>query len=560
MLRFQRYFRWSFVLFLLVAGTTLYGQSASLSVSITATPNPVGPNTDITYTINVGNEGPAPSDNAQLLFTAPPTTGFQSFTTPAGWSCNPPSIGTTNTVITCSMASFGPGGEVFTAVMRVDPTEPNGATLVGNATVSQTNTDPDPDDNSFDASVTVQWQADLSVSKSAPSTVIAGDTFDYSITVENLGPDGAVDATMTDTLGANLTYVSITQPAGWTCGESLGVITCTNPSFPNATTATFTLTVTVAPISGITVTNDVSVSTTSADNVLPNNDDSVSSDVIPSANLSVTKVGPATIEPDNDITYTIEITNAGPSTADNVTLSDTITMPFVSLASPGAWSCATPAVGTTGTVTCTTPTLASAAIATFTLVLNVPAGTSGGTVLSNTATASTVNDPDTSDNSATATTDVPPSADLSVTKVGPTTAVEGEAVVYTITVRNDGYDDAANATLTDNLPAPFLSLTAAAGWSCVTPAVGATGAITCTNASFASGATAVFTLSVIAPTAPATVTNTASITSDTPDPDGGDTSSTASTTINAAIAEVPTLSPWMLVLFAAMLGWIAMKR
>ena len=48
-----------------------------------------------------------------------------------------------------------------------------------------------------------------------------------------------------------------------------------------------------------------------------------------------------------NLTYTITVTNNGPDAADAVSLSDTLPAgtTFVSLASPGGWSCTTPAVG-----------------------------------------------------------------------------------------------------------------------------------------------------------------------------------------------------------------------
>jgi uncharacterized repeat protein (TIGR01451 family) len=467
MSNYLKYLRGTALLYLLVSGVSLFAQSASLSVFVEATPNPIGPNQDITYTINVGNEGPAASDNVQLVFTAPPTTAFQSFLTPAGWSCNPPSAGTTNTVITCTIAAFGPAGDVFTAVMRVDANEPNGSVLDGNGTVTQTTSDPDTDDNSHTASVTVLSRADLGVDKTGPATVIAGETFDYTISVQNNGPDAALDATMTDTLDANLAFVSITEPAGWTCGESLGVVTCTNPSVPASELATFTLTVTVAQISGGTITNDVSISTSSTDNFLPNNQDSLPSDVITRADLSVTKTGPATVLPGDDIAYTIDVANDGLSDAQSVSLTDSVTLPFVSLASPGGWTCATPAVNTSGLVECTIPTLAAGATASFTLTVHVDASTPLGTTVSNTAQiTSSITDPDLSDNSATAPANITSAATLTVTKAitaGQPTA--GTNVTYDVVITNNGpsaqFDNPGDEMI-DQLPAGLTLISASA--------------------------------------------------------------------------------------------------
>jgi uncharacterized repeat protein (TIGR01451 family) len=560
MSRFSRYLRLVVILFVLVGGTALSGQNASLGVTIDAAPDPVGPNADINYTINAGNEGPSASDNAQLVFTAPPATEFQSFTTPAGWSCNPPAIGTTNTVITCTNASFAPGGVVFLAVMRVAANESNGATLTATATVTQTNPDPDPEDNTDSASVTVQFQADLGVDKTAPATVSAGETFDYTIAVQNAGPDPALDATMTDTLGANLTYVSITQPAGWTCGESAGVVTCTNPSLAPSTTATFTLTVTVAQIGGGSVSNDVSVTTTSADHDLPNDQDSVSSNVITRAGLSVTKTGPSTLQPGTDIAYTIGVANGGLSDAQSVSLTDTIALPFVSLAAPGGWSCTTPAAGATGTITCTIPTLAAGANGSFTLTVHVPASLTPGSVSNTAQISSSTTDPDSSDNSATTTASFSSPATLTVQKsITAGQPAPGTVVTYSVVITNNGPSaqlDNPGDEMLDQLPAglTLLSATATSG----TAIADLPNNRVTWNGSIPNGGTV--TVTIVARLDNPRATNQATVNYDA-DGNGTNESSSTSAAVGFDVVEaVPALTSAMLAMLAALLMVLAVKR
>ena len=56
----------------------------------------------------------------------------------------------------------------------------------------------------------------------------------------------------------------------------------------------------------------------------------------------------------NTLTYTVAVTNGGPTHASNVSLTDALPIgtTFVSATMPG-WTCTTPAVGANGTVTCT---------------------------------------------------------------------------------------------------------------------------------------------------------------------------------------------------------------
>lgn len=129
-----------------------------------------------------------------------------------------------------------------------------------------------------------------------------------------------------------------------------------------------------------------------------------------SADISVTKTdSPDPVTAGSNLTYTITVTNNGQGTASSVSLSDTLpaNTTFVSLTSPMGWSCMTPAVGSGGTVSCSIPSLSNGASAQFTLVVNVPTCTSGGTVLSNTATvSSSTSDSNAGNNSATSMTTV----------------------------------------------------------------------------------------------------------------------------------------------------------
>ena len=126
--------------------------------------------------------------------------------------------------------------------------------------------------------------------------------------------------------------------------------------------------------------------------------------------LSTTSVdSPDPVTAGNDINYNITVTNGGPDVAVNVMLSDILPAgtTFVSLSSPGGWSCTTPAVGAGGTVSCGRASFAVGS-ALFTLVIKVAPSVVGGTIISNTAsaTSSATIDSNTSNNGATTTTTV----------------------------------------------------------------------------------------------------------------------------------------------------------
>lgn len=130
-------------------------------------------------------------------------------------------------------------------------------------------------------------------------------------------------------------------------------------------------------------------------------------------------------------------------------------------------------------------------------------------------------------------------SDMSITKTdSPDPVTAGNNITWTITVANAGPDAATNAAWSDTLPAgtTFVSLSAAGGWTCTTPAVGAAGTVSCSNASLAVGS-AVFTLTAaVSPTlvAGSTVSNTATVTSGSGDSNSGNNSATATTAVNAS--------------------------
>jgi len=74
-----------------------------------------------------------------------------------------------------------------------------------------------------------------------------------------------------------------------------------------------------------------------------------------------------------------------------------------------------------------------------------------------------------------------------VTINAPSSATAGQNFSYDVTVTSACPDVPLNTTLTTATPTntTFQSITTPGGWSCATPAVNGTGAITCTNASFA---------------------------------------------------------------------------
>ena len=514
--------------------------SASTTVSISAdiavmktvdNPSPnVGNN--VTFTVTAKNNGPLNATGVVVTDPLPAGLTFVSasasqggYTSGSGvWSVGSLASGATATLqIVATLTQAGPHTNTATKTAE-DQQDPNAANDSASAVVNG-------------------QQSDLSLTKTdAPDPVAPGADLTYTITVTNNGPSSAQNVTVNDTLPTGTTFGSATPSQGSCAGTT--TVSCALGSIANGASPTITLVVHVGPsvADGTVISNTASVSSTTADPTPANNSATSTTTVTTSADLGVTKAdSPDPVTAGTDLTYTIGITNTGPSDAPGVTLTDPIPAgtSFVS-ATPSAGSCA----GTT-TVSCNLGTLANGASASVTLSVHVGSAVAAGTVLSNTATASSgVSDPNASNDSATATTTVVTSGDLSITKTGsPDPVAAGGDLTYTITVTNNGPSDANNITVTDALPAgTTFGSTASSTGSCA-----GTATVTCTIASIPNGASATITLVVhVDPTTPpgtvisntASVSSPAEVTAATADPNPGNNSATATTTV-AAAAEVP---------------------
>ena len=243
------------------------------------------------------------------------------------------------------------------------------------------------------------------------------------------------------------------------------------------------------------------------------------------ADVAVTIAAPEFAATSWPMTTTITVTNSGPVAATNVRLEQDVPVgtTFLSL-QQSQGSAVHPAIGDTGKVVCDLGSISPGQSATILLEVFVKAPV-GDTIAQYADVVADQPDLYPLNNFSVDTTmiihDV---SDLALNKSSSKDSIlAGDILEYTIRVVNNGPVDAANVEVADSLSAlvTFESLSAPAGWTCVTPAVGETGAIRCTDTSFAMGDTAVFTYSVrvnsIIPNG-APVTNWAIVSSDYADP------------------------------------------
>src|SRR5689334_16657282 len=161
------------------------------------------------------------------------------------------------------------------------------------------------------------------------------------------------------------------------------MVTCTRASLGVTAAPDITIVVKVDPAQTANLSNSATVASATSDPDNTNNTGTAATTVNTSADLSLVKTdSPDPVTAGNNLTYTLSVSNAGPSNAATVSVSDTLPAgeTFVSASGTG-WNCTG-----TSTVTCTRASLGVGAAPTITLVVKVdPARTAN---LYNSATIS----------------------------------------------------------------------------------------------------------------------------------------------------------------------------
>lgn len=501
--------------------TTRVVASADLAVTVDA-PATVAPGAQVSATVTVTDTGDAARNPVVVVTVPSQLTGVSvSGCTVSG------------TTATCRRTSIS-GGESWTIAVSGDAPADTGVPVDGTALdvrtkVSSDSADPDTGNDSGSATTVVSSAADLAVSVAGPATVAPGAPVTYTIDVVDNGPDTAAGLRLTDALPAGLTAASSTD-AG--CSVTAGVLGCTTATLAGGAHWTVTVHGTApadgtGAADGAQLVDQASVTAATYDGNPTNNvSQSVTSNVVGSADLAVTMAAPATVAPGAATTYTLTVADRGPDAAGNLTLTATLPATLTAPTITGS-GCAVVA----GTLTCTRAALAGGATWTVTVSGTAPVDgadpVDGEQLIGNAAVVSSTADPDLTNNAGAATTTVVASADLAVDVVGPADVVPGAAVGYTVTVTNHGPDTAVAPTLTDELP-PALTSVATATPGCAV----VTGVLTCSQPSLAAGATWTATVTGVAPDAALTLVDDAVVASSTADPDPtNNTSRSVSTAI-----------------------------
>lgn len=471
--------------------------SVDLRASKSHTPNPLVPGQPAQWVIRVDNDGPSIAPSASVTDTLP--VGLRATAVASDtWTC---SITAPGVAVACSATNLAPGASTITVTTETDPSITS--SVLNSATVTSPS-DSDLSNNTGSATATVLPNANLTILKShVPGSFVAGASGTWYIQVANRGPSTARNLVLSDAVPAGFNVTSLTGPIGWSCN---GVDECTTSSMLPDTTATFELTGTVSPtFTAGSMGNSATIATSTPDDPSDNTaNDTVT--VIGGVDLGVAKSRVGALVAGAPVAYTVVVTNDGPATATNATVTDNLPPEILS----PSWTCVAtgggtcPAGPTAGNIAANV-TLPAGARATFT-ISGTASPTASGAVVNTASVAAPVGmtDLNVSNNESSDSTNAVSRTALSITKGNDAVSVvPGTTTRYTIVVRNSGPSIATGATVTDALPTYVLSQT----WTCTAvsgscPSNG-TGAIA-TPITLSPGGMATFEVDAnIDPTAPA---------------------------------------------------------
>ncbi|MFT4029987.1 MAG: DUF11 domain-containing protein [Protaetiibacter sp.] len=448
--------------------------------------------TEVSYTLTITNLGPS-AVAATVTDTLPVGLTLVSMSG-TGWDCSAAVAGEQSG--TCSYSDddglhpVGSGNATtITVVALVASSVVTGTELTNTAEVDWIDSDGTHSD-SDDAGIEVTTSADLELVKTAVdengdeiTSAVAGAAVWYRLVVSNLGPSDAVSPlTVVDTLPAGITFVALTDASAvdWEASADAvdadtGEQTVTFTRLPSGTgiaaNATAEIVFEVLPAAELDADDSPLVNTATVSSGTPdpnpdNDSDDASLDISREVDLQIVKSHDAAeVHIGDELPFTLEVTNNGPSEATGITVTDTVPAGLEVVTAPGD------SVGTGWTIVSVTlvdpddtaggavvvasyadPLGPGAQAPALTITTLVTAAAYPDVVnLAEVSATETETDPDNNQSEDTVT--VPPIVTLVIEKTAVGTFQVGSTGRYTITVENLGpTDDPGPITVEDVLP------------------------------------------------------------------------------------------------------------
>jgi uncharacterized repeat protein (TIGR01451 family) len=476
---------------------TLVHSAADLSVWKEAEPWKIYAGEQVMYTIEVANNGPGNAYSVLMTDTLPSGVLAELVTDPACVITGD----FTGEEVDCYWDVF-PLGETktFYIFARVEPDAEPGTVSNQVWVASETTYDPVQYNDYASAPILIQGRADLKVQKfgKPEGEVRAGDELTYTVIVDNLGTGYAHQVTLDDVLESNGSFdlLGVTSSRDALCDPETGTfdhdmfLSCAlsdtlEVKGPEPGSGRWMLTVEVLANEPQDINNIAYVAGSDYDPDLSNNEAMAEHEITAVADLELTteawgempvgcfgetELWLDEVAAGNTVTYTLTVSNTGPSTAENVTVYDNA-LPSPDLleidvesidASQG--NCLTTKIVDERTLTCNLGTISPYMTATVTFVAHVPSWVPDATPLYNDAQVfSDMFDDDNGNDFSTHGLLVSRVADLEVIKTqDPEICLPTWDITYSITVTNLGPSDVEGVFISDTIPVQVLDPT----WTC----------------------------------------------------------------------------------------------
>ncbi len=409
-------------------------------VDAVATPSTTGVEvgTEITYTLNVANQGKDTASGVALTATIPPQLSYVSNT-------DDDNCAFAQAKLTCNINTLAPAAtkEIGLTVKALQ----TGTDIATTFAITGNGTDTNESNNSKSIQLNniTGTAADFVVTiDDGGQSILLGNIVTYTVTVTNNGPAGAgakLDITLT---GNNVVIGTIT---GDNCGTGTQ-FSCTLEAIAAGANKAVTIEATPTELGNLTLT--AKVTSEVFDPTLPNTATQQTAVSNKESNLNIAlKADPSPALTQNNLIYTSVVTNSGPHQATAVIVTQELpaTVTYISAGGDQGEACSQ----SEKTVTCPLGPLNKDDTATVIIVVKPQ---TVGKLSSTASVSSDTFDPSQSDNTAKLETEVSQStADIGLTITdAPDPVLVDNPLTYTITLTNNGPEAANNINLINKLP------------------------------------------------------------------------------------------------------------
>ena len=235
--------------------------------SLTASPSPVVAGNNITYTVNLINNGPDSSEVVTVTDPLPASTTFVSVSLPAGWSrTDSVAVGGTGTIVVAKGTVANGETAALQVVVNVNGNTVGGSTISNTATAaSAVTTDPVPGNESGTASTLVDTPPTFTDGP-PPTTATAGTAYSFTYTASGFPTPityGVTAGALPD--GLSLSTAGTISGTPTKSGLFTGTVTATNTT--GTANQNFSITVSPGPATQFSVSAPATANAGAAFNV-----------------------------------------------------------------------------------------------------------------------------------------------------------------------------------------------------------------------------------------------------------------------------------------------------